>query len=99
MKCPSCNKQFSYWDSFKIVNPLNYQCPNCKSLLTTGKIGVVMALFAIIIGISIAVVGIGFERKGLWSHDDSVLWYVLTIAVGIPVFQYIAWKSCTFRTK
>ena len=97
MNCPSCNRDFSFLYSFKILNALRHKCPSCGAVLTTGKRGKISNCMAGLLGLMIAAVAIVMEEKGLWTSHDSIIWFAIAFIIFIPPFQYISWRWCRFQ--
>ena len=99
MNCPSCKRDFGYFYSFKILNPLRHKCPSCETILTAGSRGKITLGLSTLVGLMIAAVAIIMEEKKLWTTYDSILWFAIAFAVFVPPCQYLAWRWCRFQIK
>ena len=93
MHCPSCDRSFSFVESFKILNPLRYKCPSCASLLTTGRFGWFSIGTGILVGLAIAGVAIAMEEFEVWIPADSFTWFAVAMPVGCALFQRYFWRK------
>jgi len=97
MHCPSCERKFTFLDSFKIINPFGHRCPRCKSKLTTGKTGGMLIGAGMVMGLFLGAIAIYFVRAGLLHSGIYLLLFILSIFIIAVLFQFLAWKICKFK--
>lgn len=92
MHCPSCNRQFGFLHSFRIVNPLKYKRPSCGVVLTSGHYGKITNTIGIFLLFCILGIAIYLEQK----TQDSTLWFVIAALVfGVP-YRWLIWSQTQF---
>ncbi len=50
MKCPACNSNLSFLDTFKILNPHKFKCMYCGVFLALDKTGVIVLYLYALVG-------------------------------------------------
>jgi hypothetical protein len=99
MHCPSCSRPFGYIDSFRILNPLKYECPSCGLLLTAGRFGKIAIGFGCFLGLLIVAVAIFMEESRLWATRDSLMWFAVSVPLaGLP-WQWYWWRKSSFTLR
>lgn len=96
LHCASCNRSFSFLESFRILNPLRYKCPSCGALLTTGRFGWFSIGIGCLLGLFGAAVAIGMEEFRLWKTQDSFTWFAVYLPVVCVPFQWFWWRRARF---
>jgi hypothetical protein len=94
-----CEHRFSYFYSFRILNPWKHRCPGCGVLITGGKRATVAVTIGILIGIAILMVALTMVATDRWTATDTLVWYGVALLVVVPPFQYWCWKWVRFVTK
>ena len=92
MHCPSCNHQFGFLYSFRILNPLKYKCPSCGVVLTSGHYGKITNAIGILLLFCIMGIAMYMEQK----TQDSILWLVIaSLVFGVP-YRWLIWRQTQF---
>lgn len=92
MNCPSCNRSFSFLDSFRILNPFRYKCPTCASLLTTGSKGWITIVYGGFLGFLLAAVAIVMEEAQRWTSLEKFIWFAVSIPLACVSYQWFWWR-------
>jgi hypothetical protein len=93
MHCPSCNRNFGFAYSFRILNPLRHKCPSCGAILTAGRFGRVCIFIGLMLGLAIAGVAIYMEERHTWSTRESLIWFAYAVPPTILLFQWFCWRN------
>lgn len=86
--CPACDHRVSFAQSFGILNPFNFPCPDCKSRLTVGTRGRIVLVAAVIFGLSLCAIAIFMEEAGRRETRESLQFTALALIVGGLPAQY-----------
>jgi DNA-directed RNA polymerase subunit RPC12/RpoP len=93
MNCPKCGKRYSYWESWKIWNPMKYVCPYCSSVLRIGPKSLrnVLAI-SCGIGLFIALFAVSMEERAGWKTADSMMFFGIIFPVILVPLSYACWR-------
>jgi hypothetical protein len=97
MHCPSCNHKLSYLAALKIVNPFKHKCQSCGTHLTLGQQGAGFVLGSVILGGSLAGIGIYLEQSGCLTARESLLAFATSFFVTAGIGEYFCWKHGVFK--
>ena len=68
-------------------------------MLTAGRQAVITFAVACGLGLLIALVAITMEEMRMWTTQDSMAWFAITIPIGIILYQYWCWKWVRFKER
>jgi hypothetical protein len=97
MHCPSCNHQLSYVDALKIINPFKHKCQACGATLTLGRQGVSFVIGSVLLGGTLASIGIYLEQSGCLTARESLLTFAASFLVTAGIGEYFCWKHGVFK--
>jgi len=96
MKCPECQRRFSFLYSFRILNPSKFVCPSCGTALTTGRYGKGTYIAGAIMGAATVIFAIYMEKRGHWTTLESITWFAIALPTFAIPYQWFCWRTCTF---
>jgi hypothetical protein len=97
MRCPSCQREFGFLYSFRVLNPFKHRCRSCGALLTLGSAAAVGIAGAVLVGLAVAGVAIYMEEYRRWSTDESLLWLAVVLPLAGVALQWIFWRVASFK--
>ena len=99
MRCPKCNQEpMSFTKFFLKPNPLRIICTKCGTRLQAGRFLVVLFIGAMAYGFVLGAVMPYLYFKYNWHIINTILFFILAVAiVGIPA-EYSAWKYGSYKT-
>ena len=99
MNCPNCNHYFTYFGSWKLINPNNCHCPNCSTPLKLTGFGKRSMLISCAVGLLIALLSIIMEEYKIWSTAHSLIFFSIIFPSVVIVLSYIVWKLSNFEVR
>jgi len=99
MNCPNCNHYFTYFGSWKLINPNNCHCPDCSTPLELAGLGKRSMLISCGVGLLIAFVAIIMEEYKIWSTVHSFIFFLIIFPSVMIVLSYFVWKFSNFQVR
>ncbi len=97
--CPRCAHSFSLYDSFSIVNPFDFACPDCATSLSVGEKGEAAVWAAVLCGVVLGFWATYLVRIAQLPPEKGLGWISMVLIVIAMPCQWATLRYADVRLR